>query len=107
MARRFSPVRILLAAAAVVPLSWPATILGAEPVTPILTASRFFGPEGEDLGAERLAATISRAWRLVPTIKTVPRLAASWRANLAASWNIGSDFSRLMMWIRLRWPKMY
>jgi hypothetical protein len=46
------------------------------------------------------------AWRLVPTISTVPRRAVSWRTNLAASWNIGSDFSRLMMWILLRWPKM-
>ena len=76
MARRFSPVRILLAAAAVVPLSWPATILGAEPVTPILTASRFFGPEGEDLGAERLAATISRAG--VPA-KAVAGKGTNWR----------------------------
>jgi hypothetical protein len=42
---------------------------------------------------------------LVPTISTVPRRAVSWRTNLAASWNIGSDFSRLMMWILLRWPK--
>ena len=43
------------------------------------------------------SATISRAWRLVPTIRIVPRLADNWRTNLAASWNIGSDFSRLMM----------
>ena len=51
-------------------------------------------------------ATVSRAWRLVPTIRMVPRLADSCLANLVASWNIGSDFSRLMMWILLRWPKM-
>lgn len=61
MPNRPSTVRILLAAAAVVPFSWPATSLGAEPAVPILTASRFLGPEGEDLGAERLAAAISQA----------------------------------------------
>jgi len=61
MPKRVSTVRILLAAAAVVPFSWPATILGAEPAAPLLTASRFFGPEGEDPGAKRLAAAISRA----------------------------------------------
>ena len=49
---------------------------------------------------------ISRAWRLVPTNRIVPRLAASWRTNFIASWYIGSVFSRLMMWILLRWPKM-
>jgi hypothetical protein len=36
------------------------------------------------------AATVSRAWRLVPTIRMVPRLADSCLANFA-SWNIGSD----------------
>jgi len=49
---------------------------------------------------------VSRAWRLVPTIRMVPRLAASCFTNLVAAWNIGSDFSRLMIWILLRWPKM-
>eukprot|EP01139_Manchomonas_bermudensis_P020384 Amastigsp_a678623_9.p3 type:complete len:178 gc:universal Amastigsp_a678623_9:720-187(-) len=53
------------------------------------------------------AETSSRAWRLVPTIRMVPRLADSCLANFIASSNIGSDFSRLMMWIRLRWPKIY
>src|SRR4029450_5598911 len=52
-------------------------------------------------------ATVSRAWRLVPTIRMVPRFAESCLTNLVASWNRGSDFSRLMMWILLRWPKMY
>jgi len=60
MPKRVSTVRILLAAAAVVPFSWPAAILGAEPAAPLLTASRFLGPAGEDLGAERLAAALSR-----------------------------------------------
>ena len=48
----------------------------------------------------------SRAWRLVPTIRMVPRLAESCLTNLVASWKSGSDFSRLMMWILLRWPKI-
>jgi len=61
MPNRPSTVHILLAAVAVVPFSWPATILGAEPAAPLLNASRFLGPEGEDLGAERVAAAISRA----------------------------------------------
>ena len=49
-------------------------------------------------------AVTSRAWRLVPTIKIVPRLEASWRTNFNASMNIGCVFSKLMMWILLRWP---
>jgi hypothetical protein len=36
----------------------------------------------------------------------LPLFAVSWRTNLSASWYIGSDFSRLMMWILLRAPKM-
>lgn len=73
---RLSPVRILVAAAAVVPLSWSAPARAAEPVTPILTASRFLGPEGEDLGAERFAEAISRAG--VPA-KAAPGRWSSWR----------------------------
>jgi hypothetical protein len=44
---------------------------------------------------------------LVPTNSRLPRLAVSWRANFIASWYIARVFSRLMMWILLRWPKMY
>ena len=50
--------------------------------------------------------TMSRAWRLVPTKRICPLLDVSVRTNLSASWYIGSDFSRLMMWILLRAPKM-
>jgi hypothetical protein len=35
------------------------------------------------------------------------RFAARVRANLSASWYSDRVFSRLMMWILLRWPKMY
>jgi hypothetical protein len=31
---------------------------------------------------------------------------ASWRTNFTASWYIARVFSRLMMWILLRWPKI-
>ena len=34
---------------------------------------------------------------MVPTIRMLPRLADNCLANLIASWNIGNDFSRLMM----------
>ena len=59
--------------------------------------------------AQRSASsrTISRAERLVPTNRIAPRLAASWRTYLSASWYMTRVFSRLMMWILLRWPKMY
>ena len=49
-------------------------------------------------------AMTSRAWRLVPIIRIVPRLLASWRTNFIASSKSGCVFSRLMMWILLRWP---
>ena len=52
------------------------------------------------------SATISRAWRLVPTKRMVPRLLASCRTYFMASWYICIVFSRLTMWILLRWPKM-
>lgn len=61
MAARFLPVRSLLTVAAAVPLWWTAAARSAEPASPILTASRFLGPEGEELGAERFAEAISRA----------------------------------------------
>jgi hypothetical protein len=56
-----SPARLLLPVAAVVPLWWFTAAQAAEPAAPIPTAARFLGPEGEDLGVERLAAAISRA----------------------------------------------
>src|SRR5690606_21474306 len=43
---------------------------------------------------------------LVPTNSTRPPSATTWRMKPAASWYRGSVFSRLMMWIRLRSPKM-
>jgi len=49
-------------------------------------------------------AITSRAWRLVPTIRIVPRRAESWRTNFIASLKSGCVFSRLMMWILFRWP---
>ena len=49
---------------------------------------------------------ISRAWRLVPTNRIVPLFEDSWRTNFIASWYMARVFSRLMMWILLRWPKM-
>ncbi len=49
----------------------------------------------------------SRAERLVPTNSTVPPSATTCLMNAAASANSGCVFSRLMMWILLRSPKMY
>lgn len=60
MANRMTFTRLATVAAAASLLS-PAVPGAAEAATPILTASRFLGPEGEDLGAERFAAAISRA----------------------------------------------
>src|SRR5882672_6011633 len=49
---------------------------------------------------------ISRAWRFVPTNRSVPLFEESWRTNFIASRYITIVFSGLMMWILLRWPKM-
>lgn len=51
----------LAAVAAAASFLSPVVPRAAEPASPILTVGRFLGPEGEDLGAERLAAAISRA----------------------------------------------
>ena len=59
------------------------------------------------INLERTLEQLNDATRFVPTISTVPPLAVSWRTNLQASSNSGSVFSRLMMWILLRWPKIY
>lgn len=76
MAKRRPTIRVVLAAVALLPLSRPRPTLGAEPATPILTSSRFLGPEGEDLGTERLAAAISGAG--VPA-KAAPGKEMAWR----------------------------
>jgi hypothetical protein len=49
----------------------------------------------------------SRAERLVPTNSTVPRFCARPDRKFIASLNSGTVFSRLMMWILPRAPKMY
>ena len=49
----------------------------------------------------------SRAERLVPTNSTVPPSPATALMKLVASTKSGCVFSRLMMWILLRSPKMY
>jgi len=46
------------------------------------------------------------AARLVPTNMTVPRLAASLLMKFIESFSSGRVFSRLMMWILPRAPKM-
>jgi hypothetical protein len=51
--------------------------------------------------------TASRAERLVPTNRIEPRFCASPEMKFIASVNSGSVFSRLMMWILPRAPKMY
>ena len=51
-------------------------------------------------------AIASRAERLVPTNSTLPPSATVCLMKSAASRYIGSVFSRLMMWIRLRSPKI-
>ena len=50
---------------------------------------------------------ISRAWRLVPTNRMVPLFEDSFFTYFIASWYMTRVFSRLTMWILLRWPKMY
>src|SRR5260363_402887 len=52
-------------------------------------------------------AMASRAPRLAPTNRIVPRPAEIRRAYCSASRYIGSVFSRLIIWILLRWPKIY
>ena len=49
----------------------------------------------------------SRAERLVPTNSTEPRFCARPEMKFIASVNSGRVFSRLMMWILPRAPKMY
>jgi hypothetical protein len=49
----------------------------------------------------------SRAERLVPTNRMVPRFCARPERKFIASPNSGTVFSRLMMWILPRAPKMY
>ncbi len=58
--------------------------------------------------AERVASfwIDSRAERLVPTKSTLPPSAITPLMKFAASAYIGCVFSRLMMWILLRSPKM-
>ena len=51
--------------------------------------------------------TESRAERLVPTNSTLPRFCARPERKFIASLNSGNVFSRLMMWILPRAPKMY
>src|SRR5215470_17656086 len=51
-------------------------------------------------------STASRAERLVPTNSTLPPSATMPRTNPAASAYMGCVFSRLMMWILFRSPKM-
>ena len=51
--------------------------------------------------------TASRAERLVPTNRIVPRFCAIAEMKFIASLNSGMVFSRLMMWILPRAPKMY
>src|SRR5262245_33536473 len=57
---------------------------------------------------QRCASTAiaSRAARLLPTNSSVPPSATSLRTNSVARLYSGSVFSRLMMWILLRSPKM-
>jgi hypothetical protein len=52
------------------------------------------------------ACTASRAERLVPTNSTLPPSAMTLLMKFAASVYMGCVFSRLMMWIRFRSPKM-
>ena len=49
----------------------------------------------------------SRALRLVPMNRMVPRFWAMAEMKFIASENSGTVFSRLMMWILPRAPKMY
>ncbi len=51
--------------------------------------------------------TASRALRLVPRNRMVPRFCATPEMKFIASLNSGTVFSRLMMWILPRAPKMY
>src|ERR1051325_1562543 len=53
------------------------------------------------------ACTASRAERLVPTNSTLPPSDIVPLTNWAASAKSGCVFSRLIIWIRLRSPKMY
>ena len=49
----------------------------------------------------------SRALRLVPMNRIMPRFCAMPEMKFIASLNSGTVFSRLMMWILPRAPKMY
>ena len=69
-------------------------------------ALKFVKQLSANRGTILMVGTKRQARETVATINTVPRRAVSCFTNLEASWNIGSDFSRLMMWILLRWPKM-
>src|SRR5690606_20454692 len=57
---------------------------------------------------QRWASSLMTFWaaRLVPTNSTLLLLAASLLTNVSASLNSGRVFSRLMIWILLRAPKM-